>query len=231
MPEQAIELVEVMISTSSTGSGPSSAMGVPHPASSTFTTISARFFDSEEVEMALVWLMDQQQHDPGGDPPAPGQLSEASGMIESLASYGMVDKLNDVSKRMLMDGAKESIAPTVTQKIITFAADMKRMQAFAISNAEQKLKFLNVKHEPAFADEYMPYILHSYGPAPRARAVPADMKPAKWTDLPNVAIQVEIDCRQKVFPPGSHSSLAADAPATTKTSLTLVVNRRTVVGL
>ncbi|KIL55252.1 hypothetical protein M378DRAFT_173773, partial [Amanita muscaria Koide BX008] len=46
-------------------------------------------------------------------------------------------------------------------------------------------------------------------------AVPADMKPAEWTDLLNLAIQV--DCRQKIFPPVSHSrtpSLAADALAT-----------------
>ncbi|KIL58136.1 hypothetical protein M378DRAFT_338861 [Amanita muscaria Koide BX008] len=60
-------------------------------------------------------------------------------------------------------------------------------------------------------------------------SVPADMKPAKWTNLPNAAIQVEIDRCQKVFPPGSHSSLAADAPATTKISVdTRLVNRRTL---
>ncbi|KAM6496577.1 hypothetical protein JOM56_007050 [Amanita muscaria] len=42
---------------------------------------------------------------------------------------------------MLLNGAKDSIAPTITQRVIAFATDMKRMQAFAISNAGQKLKF------------------------------------------------------------------------------------------
>ncbi|KIL57173.1 hypothetical protein M378DRAFT_16436 [Amanita muscaria Koide BX008] len=155
---------------------------------------------------------------------------------------------------MLTNGAKDSIAPTVTQKVITFAADMKRMQGFAFSNAEQNALLLdtitvavpalstpeehlvafsvrlyettrgnvpfalvlslsiNIKHEPAFADEYMPYVLHSCGPTPRGGAVPADMKPAGWTGLLNAAIQFEIDC---CHPPISHSSFA-DAPATTE---------------
>ncbi|KAM6496589.1 hypothetical protein JOM56_007062 [Amanita muscaria] len=54
MPEQAIELVEVMINSSSTGSCSLSAKRVPQPASSTFTAVLARFSDSGDVEMVLV---------------------------------------------------------------------------------------------------------------------------------------------------------------------------------
>ncbi|KIL62601.1 hypothetical protein M378DRAFT_12686 [Amanita muscaria Koide BX008] len=250
MPAQVIELIEVIISCSSASS---SMMGVPQPASSTLTAVLARFFDSGDVEMGSVWCskLMEQQHDPRNDLLAPSQLSEAvrhdavarSVMVESLASHGI---------RM--------------DRVITFAADMKRMQDFAFSNAEQKSKFLvdKVMHitgdvgkrsaigpgggtrdisrgfadpgtprrvlgqalEATFrllsslayptllehqarasilADEYMPYVLHLYRPAPRAGAVPADMKPAEWTDLLNAA--VEIDCH---------------APATTKIFARLV---------
>ncbi|KIL62604.1 hypothetical protein M378DRAFT_25472 [Amanita muscaria Koide BX008] len=141
MPEQAIELVEVMINSSSTGSWSSSAKSVPQPAPSTFMAVLAMFFDSGDVEMALQ------------------------------------------SKRMLMDGAKDSSAPTVTQRVITFAADMKRMQAFAVSSAQQKLN---------------------------------DKMTDDAGECSAIGPGVEIDCRQKIFPPVPHSSPAADAPATSK---------------
>ncbi|KIL55544.1 hypothetical protein M378DRAFT_173556 [Amanita muscaria Koide BX008] len=161
---------------------------------------------------------------------------------------------------------------------------MKRLQAFAISNPEQKLKFLvekvlhiiddvgkrsaivypaasltlvNVvrrdtitfivpalstakKHLVAFSTRlyeitipFAPILSQSTFAKTSSKSqhslmdicpiffipVPVDITPAEWTDLLNVTIQV--DCRQKIFPPVSHSSLPADAPATPKCSLTL----------
>ncbi|KIL60552.1 hypothetical protein M378DRAFT_168036 [Amanita muscaria Koide BX008] len=311
---RVLMLVEVMISSPSTGSwsSPSSGMDVPQPASPTFTAVLAGFCDSGDVETASVWFnrLLEQQHSPGDDPLAQGQVVRPDTvawnvMIESLASHGMVDSLNNAFEQMLTIGAKDGISPTVTQKVITFAANMKRMQSLASSDAELKLKFLldkvmvinddvgkrsvmvqaiweeslshglvdlgakaildyaetlvnlvrqgattsvvpalrianehlvtflarlyettkgnvpfalvlslsrlarNIKHEPPFADEHVPYVLHSYGLARRAGAVPADMQPTEWTDLLNAAIQVEvaeIDGRQEIFPPVSQSA-------------------------
>ncbi|KAM6497690.1 hypothetical protein JOM56_005638 [Amanita muscaria] len=146
----SIELVEVIISSPSTGSwsSPSSGMDVPQPASPTFTAVLAGFCDSEDVEMASVWFNRLlEQHSPGNDPLTQGQVVRPDTMawnimIESLASHGMVDNLNNIFEQMLTVGAKDGISPTVMQKVITFVANMKRMQGLASSDAELKLKFL-----------------------------------------------------------------------------------------
>lgn len=93
MPAQVIELIEVIISCSSTGS---LVMDAPKPASSTLTAVLARLFDSGDVEMGSVWCskLMEQQHDPRKNLLAPSQLPEAvrpdavarSVMVESLAS-------------------------------------------------------------------------------------------------------------------------------------------------
>ncbi|KAM6489708.1 hypothetical protein JOM56_014731 [Amanita muscaria] len=115
----SIELVEVIISSPSTGSWSSlsSGMDVPQPASPTFTAVLAGFCDSEDVEMASVWFNRLlEQHSPGNDPLTQGQ--------------------------MLTVGAKDGISPTIMQKVITFVANMKQMQGLASSDVELKLKFL-----------------------------------------------------------------------------------------
>ncbi|KAM6492807.1 hypothetical protein JOM56_010941 [Amanita muscaria] len=146
----SIELVEVIISSPSTGSwsSPSSGMDVPQPASPTFTAVLAGFCDSEDVEMASVWFNRLlEQHSPGNDPLTQGQVVRPDTMawnimIKSLASHGMVDNLNNIFEQMLTVGAKDGISPTVMQKVITFVANMKRMQGLASSDSELKLKFL-----------------------------------------------------------------------------------------
>ncbi|KIL53899.1 hypothetical protein M378DRAFT_19421 [Amanita muscaria Koide BX008] len=116
MPDIAIELVEVMISSK---------------------------------RHCLVQQVIEQQHSPGKDPLAQGQLSDAvrpeavvwSVMNESLTSHGMTAN-DDAFERTWMGGAKDSVAPTFTQRVTTFAANMKQMQDLATSDAEQKLQFL-----------------------------------------------------------------------------------------
>ena len=59
-----------------------------------------------------------------------------------------------------------------------------------------------IKHEPPFADGYMPFVHHSYGLARQAGKPLVDMKPTEWAHISNVAAQVEaaeIDRRRDVF--------------------------------
>ncbi|KAM6496586.1 hypothetical protein JOM56_007059 [Amanita muscaria] len=137
----------------STDSWSSSVMNVPQPASSTFTPVLAEFCDSGDVETALAWfnrLLEQQDSSPSKGPLAQGQWSDAvrpeavvwSVMNESLTSHGMTAKLDDAFVRAWMDGAKDCVAPSFTQRVTAFAANMKRMQDLATSDAGQKLQFL-----------------------------------------------------------------------------------------
>ncbi|KIL60506.1 hypothetical protein M378DRAFT_26471 [Amanita muscaria Koide BX008] len=85
-------------------------------------TIQTRIQRRTSVDKDEDWL--EQQHGSRNDPLAQGQFSEVvrPDMIEFLASRGMIDNLNDTFEWMLTDGAKDGIAPTVTQRVISFAA-------------------------------------------------------------------------------------------------------------
>ncbi|KAM6496575.1 hypothetical protein JOM56_007048 [Amanita muscaria] len=113
-------------STPSTDSWSSSVMDVPQPASSPFTPAIG------------------QQHSPART----RSIVDAVGgvawsvMIESLASSGMIAKLDDAFERTLTNGANDSLAQTFTQRVTMFAANMKRMQDLATSDVEHKLTFL-----------------------------------------------------------------------------------------
>ncbi|KIL57136.1 hypothetical protein M378DRAFT_418684 [Amanita muscaria Koide BX008] len=107
-------------------------------------------------------------------------------MMEALASHDMTDKLNDAFEWMLTGRANYSIAPTFTQRVNN-ACQQRHRETLALStgkggsyrvlgqalrnNQRQRSSFAHIlnlsrfassiKPEPPFADERMPYILHS----------------------------------------------------------------------